>query len=250
MQSSSLLIVEPSQLFREGLRKLMLAPPYAAVSAVRTAEESLDSISAFQPDLVLLGPGSKSCIPAEVAWVRERHSGPGQVRFVMLIDATDVDWPQCVADSGIDAVLSQDISAEVLHRSLDLVMLGQRFFPAVLAHAPAEREPATLIPFPKPSAARMPVTDLDVQRGATLSEREATILRCLMDGASNKVIARELQVTEATVKAHVKGLLRKVRASNRTQAAVWAFNNNVQVLEALGQVTSLPPAGALGRRVF
>jgi len=72
-----------------------------------------------------------------------------------------------------------------------------------------------------------------------LSQREGQVLRCLVDGASNKAIARELEITETTVKAHVKGLLRKMRASNRTQAAIWALENNVRVLEASGQLTRL-----------
>src|ERR1700759_1659394 len=56
----------------------------------------------------------------------------------------------------------------------------------------------------------------------TFSDREGQILRCLVRGQSNKVIARELGIAEATVKVHVKGLLRKLRTANRTQAAVWA----------------------------
>jgi two-component system nitrate/nitrite response regulator NarL len=55
-----------------------------------------------------------------------------------------------------------------------------------------------------------------------LSDREAQILRCLTQGASNKLIARELGVAEATVKVHIKAILRKVKAVNRTQAAMWA----------------------------
>ena len=58
-----------------------------------------------------------------------------------------------------------------------------------------------------------------------LSEREKCILRFIADGASNKLIARKINVAEATVKVHVKAILRKIRVQNRTQAAVWAFNN-------------------------
>ena len=72
-----------------------------------------------------------------------------------------------------------------------------------------------------------------------LSQREGQVLCWLMDGASNKVIARELQLTETTVKAHIKGVLRKVRASNRTQAAIWALENDVHVVGASGQPTLL-----------
>jgi two-component system nitrate/nitrite response regulator NarL len=55
-----------------------------------------------------------------------------------------------------------------------------------------------------------------------LSGRESQILHFLTKGASNKLIARDLGVAEATIKVHVKAILRKVRAANRTQAAMWA----------------------------
>jgi two-component system nitrate/nitrite response regulator NarL len=59
----------------------------------------------------------------------------------------------------------------------------------------------------------------------SLSRRETLILRMLMQGASNKVIARNLVITESTVKVHMKAILRKLRLQNRTQAAIWARNN-------------------------
>jgi two-component system nitrate/nitrite response regulator NarL len=58
-----------------------------------------------------------------------------------------------------------------------------------------------------------------------LSTREAEILHCLTEGAPNKIIARKLDVAEATVKVHIKAILRKIGAANRTQAAMWAATN-------------------------
>jgi two-component system, NarL family, nitrate/nitrite response regulator NarL len=58
-----------------------------------------------------------------------------------------------------------------------------------------------------------------------LSPREQEILQALVTGASNKLIAIKLGITEATVKVHLKTLLRKIDVSNRTQAAIWAMNN-------------------------
>ena len=60
-----------------------------------------------------------------------------------------------------------------------------------------------------------------------MSQREVQILRCLLSGDSNKMIANQLSITEATVKVHLKSLLRKINASNRTQAAIWALNNGI-----------------------
>jgi two-component system nitrate/nitrite response regulator NarL len=50
-------------------------------------------------------------------------------------------------------------------------------------------------------------------------------LHCLIEGASNKSIARTIHIAEATVKVHVKAILRKLRVQNRTQAAIWGMNN-------------------------
>ena len=59
----------------------------------------------------------------------------------------------------------------------------------------------------------------------TLSRREMLILRMLIEGASNKVIALKLVITKSTVKVHMKAILRKLRLQNRTQAAIWARNH-------------------------
>jgi two-component system nitrate/nitrite response regulator NarL len=57
--------------------------------------------------------------------------------------------------------------------------------------------------------------------------REVQILACLVAGHPNKVISRQLAISEATVKVHVKAILRKVGVQNRTQAAIWAMSENV-----------------------
>ncbi len=62
-------------------------------------------------------------------------------------------------------------------------------------------------------------------RKLTLSEREVQILDGLVKGYANKVIARTCDISEATVKVHMKSILRKIRVANRTQAAVWALEH-------------------------
>jgi two-component system nitrate/nitrite response regulator NarL len=70
-----------------------------------------------------------------------------------------------------------------------------------------------------------PVNVPSVRNHHSLSEREVQILDGLVKGHPNKVIARTCNVTEATVKVHMKSILRKVRVDNRTQAAIWAMEN-------------------------
>ena len=64
---------------------------------------------------------------------------------------------------------------------------------------------------------------LDPQSTVPLSKRESQVMNCLVKGWSNKMIARELNIVEATVKVYLKCLSRKIKVSNRTQLAIWAL---------------------------
>lgn len=68
----------------------------------------------------------------------------------------------------------------------------------------------------------------NVSATQVLSEREVLTLRYLLMGHPNKVIAKRLEISEATVKVYVKAILRKLRVSNRTQAAIWAVNAGME----------------------
>ncbi|WP_161958821.1 LuxR C-terminal-related transcriptional regulator [Ferruginivarius sediminum] len=118
--------------------------------------------------------------------------------------------------AGADGCLLKDISSAALLESLDLVLLSERVFPSQLL---------TLVMRGNASfGVRQPVAAVSEAR---LSERELQILRYLVSGHSNKVIANRLDVTEATVKVHLKSILRKIKAQNRTQAAIWALNHGL-----------------------
>jgi len=80
-----------------------------------------------------------------------------------------------------------------------------------------------------------------------LSQREEEILRSVVRGHSNKMIARTCGVTDATIKVHMKSILRKIRVANRTQAAIWALGqgygaDNDAPSPALGRLHGLAAA--------
>ena len=60
---------------------------------------------------------------------------------------------------------------------------------------------------------------------ASLTERETAIFKCLSAGMSNKLITRELDIMESTVKVHIRNLLKKLKFRSRVEAAVWAVAN-------------------------
>jgi two-component system nitrate/nitrite response regulator NarL len=112
-------------------------------------------------------------------------------------------------------------SRDVLIKSLELVILGETMLPASLVRSMLHRMRSSAGP-QLPANRAMAEPNMSGSRANRLSAREAEILGCIMGGAPNKVIARKLDVAEATVKVHVKAILRKIGAANRTQAAMWA----------------------------
>src|SRR5581483_9138795 len=106
-----------------------------------------------------------------------------------------------------------------LEKSLQLAMLGQTVLASkiidLLTRADSSKRLAR-------EASQHRADTLDNDRSYPLSERETKILDCLIRGDTNKLISRNLEIAEATVKVHVKAILRKIRAKKRTQAAVWA----------------------------
>lgn len=260
------LLIVSGRLFRDGLRSLLHASGLTVVGHCDTMPEAGSLIGKIdKPDLIVVDTQSS---PEEVQALRARLPG---TRWILLCDQ---HAPQhLVIGAGFDWILFQDVSAEILHHVVELMLLGHSlvhrdlpgsalaqptqpmtgdvssgvvsiegdgltpgFPPAmesvVMAPGPAARpktgatasfaEPALL----RPTAIFPPQ---DVLRGRTvhLSDRETEILQCLVNGASNKAIARELNIAEATVKVHVKGLLRKMQLQNRTQAAIWAVSNPI-----------------------
>jgi len=166
--------------------------------------------------------------------------------------------------------LSMDASLISIQSSLELVLMGHRIFPALptnLLAFGADSEPAAPDSFVReinnmpPVALEQTASDLVpmnagledvpsqilqlsspslIESGPSadpidtlvLSDREEQILRCLVAGLPNKLIARELGIAETTVKVHVKSVLRKVRAANRTQAAMWAVTRRAGLLKS------------------
>jgi len=116
--------------------------------------------------------------------------------------------------AGADGYLVSNLSRTAFSLSLLVTMSGEKVLPGSLAEVLA-------------SNYRDFISSKLSNDQANLTERERQILQCLVSGYGNKVIARELDITEGTVKVHLKTLMRKISAGNRTQAALWARSHGI-----------------------
>ena len=223
------LIIEPRSLVREGLVSLMASHSYHVIGGVAsTADIDSSLFVAGVPRLVILGP-----LPAEGAAPAAsciRKLWP-DTKIVLLFERASSTDHQNWQASEIDGCIPLSVSPDVLVGTLQQILDGDL---KILIHEAASRSVIAL-----PSA-RLPiapvVTHEEARTGAFdgsfsirvrhgLSEREEQVLRDLIKGLPNKTIARKRDIAEATVKVHLKSILRKIRMANRTQAAIWALEN-------------------------
>ena len=140
-------------------------------------------------------------------------------RIVILAEMFEADLISAAWKAGAHGFCLSNSQREILIRSLELVMLGEIVLPSafVLSMTGPNADLAALSP-----AENSEKSEAYRLSGRKLSVREAQILEYLREGAPNKVIARRLNLSESTVKVHVKAILKKIGACNRTQAALWA----------------------------
>jgi len=139
---------------------------------------------------------------------RIRDAAPG-CRIAVLSAHLNLDDLGRVFRAGADGYLVSNLSRAAFSLSLLVIMGGEKVLPGSLADVLASNH--------HDFASGKLSNDQ-----ANLTERERQILQCLVGGYGNKVIARMLDITEGTVKVHLKTLMRKISTVNRTQTALWA----------------------------
>jgi len=214
--SINLMFVGYNRLFREGLR-LLVGARFNIVKEADSFEEALKVLQAEALNVHLLIGDPGVHMSSELDAISEIGCQFPQAKIIVLAPETNQHILDTVLRNGAGAVLSNDISATAMLYCIEIVLLGERIVPTILP-------PAGRVAAPAPSCALAFNTDISGP-GTSLSARERQILLCLLDGMPNKLIARQIGMTEATVKVHLKILLRKLGIQNGTQAAVWALNH-------------------------
>lgn len=223
-QSFVTILVGKNSLLREGLATILRSANFRILASVSRPDDLAPCKLRSRQALFLIvhtGNGFETVIE-QIEHLRNEHA---RARIVIVADRYRLPELLAAFRAGANGYFVDILSCDVFIRSLELVTLGQRA-PAFLSFvlgpegsqlgeqvAPNQKNPA------------IPIAPAEDPLGPQLSGREKTILRCLIEGDSNKSIARKFDIAEATVKVHVKAILRKVQVQNRTQAAVWGMNN-------------------------
>jgi len=206
----NILVVDDHPLIREALREVLkaLGQDISLLEAADCAT-GLEMADA-NPDLALvlldLSLPGKSGFEA-LAEFREHHPG---LPVVVLSASEQPETVTRALDEGAMGFIPKTSSSQVLVNALRLVLSGGVYLPAEVLRHP---EGGSAQPFVPPAGGTNP-------RDLGLTERQSQVLALLVQGKPNKLICRDLNLAEGTVKIHVTAILKALGVANRTQAVI------------------------------
>jgi DNA-binding NarL/FixJ family response regulator len=203
------LVVEDHNVVRQGLVALLnLVEDIQVVGEAADGEEAVVQFRSQLPDVTLIDLRLPKLGGVEVIQ-RVRAETP-QARFVVLTTYDGDEDIYRALKAGAKAYLLKGMTTEELVTTIRAVHAGRSHIPAAIAERLAER---------------MGTEDL--------TPRESQVLEQIVSGKSNKEIATELAISEATVKTHINTLLSKLGVEDRTQAATAAIRRGIVPFESL-----------------
>lgn len=146
----------------------------------------------------------------------ELRAGFPSMAIVMLSAFNDRDTVLKSLNGGAVGFIPKTDSRDVLMGALRLILAGGKYIPPDVLGPPALGQPLATVPSPQTAEPRRPPSELG------LTERQLDVLSLMMQGKSNKLICRALNLAEPTVKNHVSAILKALNVSNRTEAVLAA----------------------------
>lgn len=208
-KKSSILLVDDHPLLRKGLKQLLaFEEDLEVIAEASNGQDALVIAEREDPDLIILDLHMQGMDGLETL-SKLRDLGVTSRIIMLTVSDSDVDVLEAIS-KGADGYLLKDTDPDLLLEQIKLAITGKMVLSEAVTQvlAAAIRRPAV-----------RPKSELD-----TLTAREVEILECIAKGMSNKVIARELDISDGTVKVHVKHLLKKLGLRSRVEAAVWMVN--------------------------
>jgi DNA-binding NarL/FixJ family response regulator len=202
----SVLVAEDHSVMRGGLVELLgVADDLEVVGTAANGTEAIELARDLRPDVVLMDI-SMPDVDGIAATGSILEAEPG-ARVVMLTAFSDRDRVVAALDAGAIGYLLKDSEPDEVLEAIRAAARGD----APLA----------------PRAARELLAARSEEHRADLSSREREVLALVAEGLPNKLIARRLEISEKTVKAHLTSVFQRIGVSDRTQAALWAQRHGI-----------------------
>jgi DNA-binding NarL/FixJ family response regulator len=200
------LLAEDHAVVRAGLERLLATvDDIEVVGQAVDGEQAVELAAEHRPDVILMDISMPNMNGIEAT--RQIMEANDEIQVVVLTSFADREKVEAALDAGAIGYLLKDADPEEVIRGVQAAARGE----SPLA----------------PKAARALLTARAERPELHLSERELDVLRCVAQGLPNKLIARELGISEKTVKAHLTRVFQQLGVTDRTQAALWAKEHGI-----------------------
>lgn len=213
MRAARVLLVDDHALFRRGVRSLLLDEGFHVVGEAQDGREALAKARELKPDLVLMDiymPGAEGL----EATRRIREAIPSAKVVILTVSEEDENLFEAIK-AGAHGYLLKGAEPEALFQTLRGVLRGETSLAPSMATKILEE------------FARLGRRAAEGTPSARLSPRERGVLEHLARGATNKEIASALDISENTVKNHLKSIMGKLHLENRVQVVAYALREGL-----------------------
>lgn len=213
----NILICDDQAIVRKGIRALLATEPdIEVIGEAKNGQEAINQTAALQPDVILMDLVMPEVDGIEA--IRGITAHQPQARILVLTSFATDDKVFPAIKAGALGYLLKDSSPEDLVQAIQHVYRGEPSLHPTIARK-------VLHELSQPDEAEKPPTS------EPLTERELEVLRLVAQGLSNRQIANELIISEATVRTHVSNILSKLHLASRIQAALYALDKGLASLD-------------------
>jgi two-component system, NarL family, response regulator DegU len=215
MSKISVMIADDHSMVRQGLKQILeLEDDIAVVAQAANGEEAVRLAREHKPDVILMDinmPGTNG-----LQAIKELKQDKHPYKVIVLTIHQDREYLFKTLQMGSEGYVLKDAEPSVLIEAIRNVFRGQSYIqPNMTRELVKEFNRVTL-------------HEKDKQDENNLTSREIEVLDLIAEGMINKEIAKQLYISEKTVKNHVSNIFKKLNVSDRTQAAIYAFKHNLK----------------------
>lgn len=211
------LLIDDHTLVRRGLEQLLQSRGVDIAASVNSGQEGIVRARDLKPDIILLDMKMPDMNGTET--LKQLRAAGVTAPILMLTMSRDEQDLQAALRNGAQGYLLKDMDPEDLVPALQDALLGNNVVAKELI--------GSLTRLVQGQSGRSTAKTTSTDLLAELTPRELEILRHVAEGESNKAIGRALDITDGTVKLHVKSILRKLNVRSRVEAAVLAVEHGL-----------------------
>ncbi len=200
------IVVEKRPLMRDLLSRCLARTADFEVLATATVDESIEVAKTRDRTVILISIASDNDMDNTYQILR-RVTQTLETPVVVLRDGEQLDQVRCALQAGARGYVSTGMSLDIAIEALRLVLAGGQYFPASCVIGTREANPTEL------------ALSFESRLSRIFTTRQAAVVTAVCQGKANKIIAYELKMKESTVKVHLRSIMKRLKATNRTQVA-------------------------------